>query len=169
MRADLRGYWTHLLVAAHQGPTNTDKDPDDEDFRDQGLTYYYDYPFVGVFSHSAVYLETIRDGYKDSLAHAAGQPEEPENLELVQNYARLELLGTVAHEIGHGPRPLEDEVLVRHGVNLEEVPREGPDRYNEHEFEQGLMRDGAQRINLDTFSPRTILRFRLAGSWCTDL
>ncbi len=168
MRADLPGYWAHLLVAAHQGPENSDIDPDEGgDPADKGLTYYRDVPLVGVFSHSAVYLETIRDTYKGSLAHWARRPEEPENLELIQNDVKLDVLGTVAHEIGHGPRPLTDELLLRHGVNLEEVPREGPDRYDEHAFEEGLMQAGAERINLQTFSPRTLLRFRLAGSWCT--
>lgn len=149
---------------------STDKDPDHEDSADQGLTYYRDVPLVGVFSHSAVYQETIRESFKPNLIIAAGRTGEPEILWDVQSEVKLLSLGVVAHEIGHGPRTLTDEMLRQHGVDPEDPeqvpPREG-DEYDVHQFEQGLMQEGAERIHRATFRPRTLLRFRLAGSWCT--
>ena len=58
------------------------------------------------------------------------------------NHYRALLLGTIAHEIGHGPT-------------------EGPD--DDH-LDSGLMREGGASIEVD-FGANAILRFRSSQDW----
>ena len=142
---DSNGFWAHLVVAAYQGDEEYgDPEPDMANGgRTKGITYdqraFYN---IGE-SHSAIFLETIRDQYHDILTSTTLSP-------LVVSSAlerfRNDVYGTVAHEIAHTP------------------PQAFGQDKSDH-WEGGLLGTGNSEIDTLRFSPVTIQRFRYTGSW----
>lgn len=85
---DNADFWAHLVVAAYQGKTSEDRDPDTDPL----------IPAVTVPARelTAIYAEVVRDILKNSIA----PPASPASAEFK---IRKTFDETVAHEIGHPP------------------------------------------------------------------
>ncbi len=133
-------FWARLVVCAYQAESISDADPSTEDAK-LGSTPYSALGNVD-FGYSILFMETIRDDafrflsllpYVDTVAANKA----------IKNLNE-QLLGTCAHEIGHGPGNL--------GASAEHA-------------EGGLM-DGESGGNINqNFKPATINRFRNVDQW----
>ena len=140
-------FWTHAVVFGFQPKTSEDGDPNGENPPLGGTPVNGRIDGWVSLGYSAIYLEPIRERIinADAMSRYLFEPQfffsEGDINERKARYRSL-LLGTIAHEIGHGPS-------------------EGPD--DDH-IDSGLMRQGGGPIEMD-FGGNAILRFRSAHNW----
>jgi len=143
-------FWTWLVVYGYQpsdpiwhwiDPNAVDGDPDSEDSQKLGLTPFH--VWGARFGYSVVYVETTRDAEFGKITVDLQNPQVA--AEYTKRYWSI-LLGTTAHEMGHGPSNQSN---------------------GEDHAELGLMKEGMTPISgFDSdFTPKTLLRFRERTTW----
>jgi hypothetical protein len=135
-------FWSWLVVFGYQPSASEDRDPDDEGAI-LGLTPLW---ITGSrFGYSVVYVESIREA---EIGGSISAPilSNPVTAAVYRASYKNRLLGTVAHEMAHGPSNQSE---------------------SEDHGEGGLLREGGGQITgVDSaFAPPTILRFRGRTSW----
>lgn len=129
--------WVCHLIAAYQGPTGADLDPElDGESKREGETATHNGS-----EHSVVYVECCREGYEHSLL--AAHPD--------QAAARLGkwITAVAAHEMAHQP-----------GTQTEEE-----DHAEARLMTAGLNTVSSSHPENTNFSPKTIRRFRKSNHW----
>lgn len=135
--SDSHEYWSHQIVSAYQPVKDADRDPNLE-----SPTYGSTWPDRPRWS--VVFLETIRDT-RDAGLNFVSQATRIENQEMF----RIDVEGTIAHEIAHAPPPSGFFFGFFH---------------KDHD-EKGLIGEGVVEIKDHVFEPVTIMRFRNTFSW----
>lgn len=137
---DRSSFWAHTVTFGYQAEVGEDRDPNTEEPLTGGTPYNL---LTGSKQgYSAVFLESIRDERWDQIASA--NINNPATYPFLTNNYYLEILGVVAHEVGHGP---------------------GNQSEDDDHKEEGIMQIGGATIQAAKFSPLTIKRFRQSTKW----
>ncbi len=140
-------FWAHAVVFGLQPKASQDGDPESENPLLGGTPLTLAAGGWRSLGYSAIYLEPLRERIitQTTLERYLYYPEfffAPVDIVDRQDRHRALKLGTIAHEIGHGPTEGNDD---------------------DHD-DSGLMRGGGGDISVD-FGPQAIFRFRSTTNW----